>query len=34
MTIPTANVGFAATPSSTKLNPSDSNNDRQPKMKT
>jgi len=34
MTIPTANVGFSATPSSKKLNPSDCDNDRQPEMKT
>jgi len=34
MTIPTANVGFSATPSSKKLIPSDCDNDRQPEMKT
>jgi len=34
MTIPTANVGFAATPSSTKLTASDCDNERQPEMKT
>ena len=33
MTIPTANAGFAATPSSKKLTPSDCDNDRQPEMK-
>jgi len=34
VTIPTANVGFSATPSSKKLTPSDCHNDRQPEIKT
>ena len=32
MTIPTANMGFSATPSSNKLTPSDYDDDLQPDM--